>query len=105
MCQIFTTADPGLYACRSRSIRLRGVATSVRLENIYWQALEEIGARDGLGVPQLVARLPDEPDHTGALGDRAAAKLVAPGGGELRPAKAIRVGRAEHHRLGAVRPA
>ncbi len=35
MCQIFTTADPELYACRSRSIRLRGVATSVRLGNIY----------------------------------------------------------------------
>ncbi len=71
MCQIFTTADPELYACRSRSIRLRGVATSVRLENIYWNTLEEIGARDGLSVPQLVSRLHDELDHAGALGDRA----------------------------------
>jgi predicted DNA-binding ribbon-helix-helix protein len=71
MCQIFTTADPVLYACRSRSIRLRGVATSVRLENIYWNTLEEIGARDGLTVPQLVSRLHDELDHAGALGDRA----------------------------------
>ncbi|MFN3986629.1 MAG: ribbon-helix-helix domain-containing protein [Rhodocyclaceae bacterium] len=71
MCQIFTTADPELYACRARSIRLRGVATSIRLENIYWQALEEIGARDGLSVPQLVTRLHDELDAAGALGDRA----------------------------------
>lgn len=71
MCQIFTTADPELYACRSRSIRLRGVATSVRLENIYWNTLEEIGVRDGLTVPQLVSRLHDELDHAGALGDRA----------------------------------
>lgn len=71
MCQIFTTADPELYACRSRSIRLRGVATSVRLENIYWNTLEEIGARDGLTVPQLVSRLHDELEHAGALGDRA----------------------------------
>ncbi|HRQ57064.1 MAG TPA: ribbon-helix-helix domain-containing protein [Azoarcus taiwanensis] len=71
MCQIFTTADPELYASRARSIRLRGVATSLRLENIYWQALEEIGARDGLSVPQLVTRLHDELDEAGALGDRA----------------------------------
>ena len=42
MCQIFTSADPELYASRARSIRLHGVATSLRLENVYWQALEEI---------------------------------------------------------------
>ncbi|THF63781.1 aryl-sulfate sulfotransferase [Pseudothauera nasutitermitis] len=71
MCQIFTSADPGLYASRARSIRLRGVATSLRLENVYWQALEEIGRRDGLSVPQLVSRLHDELDEAGALGDGA----------------------------------
>lgn len=70
MCQIFTSADPELYASRARSIRLHGVATSLRLENVYWQALEEIGQRDGLSVPQLVARLHDELDAAGALGDR-----------------------------------
>ncbi len=71
MCQIFTSADPELYTSRARSIRLHGVATSLRLENVYWQALEEIGQRDGLSVPQLVARLHDELDAAGALGDRA----------------------------------
>lgn len=71
MCQIFTSADPGLYASRARAIRLHGVATSVRLENIYWQALQEIGERDGLSVPQLVARLHDELDDAGVLGDHA----------------------------------
>ncbi|HRP76304.1 MAG TPA: ribbon-helix-helix domain-containing protein [Rhodocyclaceae bacterium] len=70
MCQIFTTADPALYASRARSVRLRGVATSIRLENVYWQALEEIGARDGLTVPQLVTRLHDELEAAGTLGDR-----------------------------------
>lgn len=54
MCQIFIDADPtSFYASRSRSIRLRGVATSLRLEN-SWRVLEEIGARDGLSVPQLL---------------------------------------------------
>lgn len=60
MCEIFISADPELYACRSRSIRLRGVATSLRLENLFWQVLEEIGERDGLSVPQLLAKLYDE---------------------------------------------
>lgn len=71
MCEIFTRADPGLYACRARSVRLHGVATSIRLENIFWQVLEEIGARDGLSVPRLVARLHDELSAAGALDDRA----------------------------------
>ncbi|THF61212.1 ribbon-helix-helix domain-containing protein [Pseudothauera rhizosphaerae] len=71
MCQIFTSADPALYASRARSIRLHGAATSLRLENVYWRTLEEIGRRDGLSVPQLVARLHDELDEAGVLGDRA----------------------------------
>jgi len=60
MCQIFINADPELYATRSRSIRLHGVATSLRLEKLFWQVLDEIGERDGLSVPQLVSRLYDE---------------------------------------------
>ena len=71
MCQIFINADPELYSSRARSVRLRGVATSIRLENIYWQALEEIGGRDGLSVPLLITRLHDELDEAGVLGDRA----------------------------------
>lgn len=60
MCKIFISADPDLYRCRSRSLRLSGVATSIRLENLFWQVLEEIGARDDLSVAQLIARLYDE---------------------------------------------
>ena len=67
MCQIFIDADPKLYASRSRSIRLRGVATSLRLENLFWRVLEEIGARDGLSVPQLLGRLHDELKSSGRL--------------------------------------
>jgi predicted DNA-binding ribbon-helix-helix protein len=60
MCKIFIGANPDLYRCRSRSLRLSGVATSIRLENLFWQVLEEIGARDGLSVGQLITRLYDE---------------------------------------------
>jgi predicted DNA-binding ribbon-helix-helix protein len=60
MCQVFISADPQLYAHRARSVRLHGVATSIRLENMFWQVLGDIAARDGYTVPQLCTRLYDE---------------------------------------------
>jgi predicted DNA-binding ribbon-helix-helix protein len=60
MCQLFIGADPDLYRSRSRSLRLHGVATSIRLENLFWNILEEIGARDDMSVGRLLTRLYDE---------------------------------------------
>ncbi|MCJ7800457.1 MAG: ribbon-helix-helix domain-containing protein, partial [Polaromonas sp.] len=60
MCQVFIGADPALYKSRVRSVRLHGVATSIRLENLFWAVLGDIAQRDGLSVPQLCTRLHDE---------------------------------------------
>lgn len=60
MCQVFISADPALYQSRLRSVRLHGVATSIKLENLFWQVLDEIARRDGMSVPQLCAKLHDE---------------------------------------------
>ena len=60
MCQIFIRANAQSYEAATRSIRLHGVVTSVRLENLFWDTLEEIGARDGMTVPQLLSTLYDE---------------------------------------------
>jgi len=60
MCKIFISADPASYESRTRSVRLHGVVTSLRLENLHWAVLEEIAARDGLTVAQLIERLYDE---------------------------------------------
>lgn len=60
MCEIFIKADPALYECRARSIRLHGAVTSIRLENQFWHALEEIAARDGMTTSQLITKLYDE---------------------------------------------
>jgi predicted DNA-binding ribbon-helix-helix protein len=65
MCKIFINADPDLYRSRSRSLRLHGVATSIRLENLFWQVLTEIGQRDGMSAGQLITRLYDELHATG----------------------------------------
>ena len=48
--------------------RISDVATSIRLENLFWQVLEEIGARDGLSVAQLISRLYDELTEAGGQG-------------------------------------
>lgn len=60
MCQIFINADPQLYRCRARSVRLHGVATSIRLENLFWNVLDAIARRDDMSVPQLCTKLYDE---------------------------------------------
>jgi len=60
MCQVFISAQPYLYECRARSVRLHGVATSIRLENLFWNVLDDIATRDGMTVPQLCTRLYDE---------------------------------------------
>jgi predicted DNA-binding ribbon-helix-helix protein len=60
MCEIFVKADPALYASRARSLRLHGAVTSIRLENLFWQVLEEIAARDGMSTSQLITKLYDE---------------------------------------------
>ncbi|MEO3689916.1 ribbon-helix-helix domain-containing protein [Roseateles paludis] len=60
MCEVFITANPESYESRTRSVRLHGVVTSIRLENLHWEVLAEIGARDGLSVVQLVEKLYDE---------------------------------------------
>jgi len=60
MCEIFISADPASYESRTRSVRLHGVVTSIRLEQLYWDVLEEIARRDHMGVVQLIERLYDE---------------------------------------------
>ncbi|WP_411886169.1 ribbon-helix-helix domain-containing protein [Polaromonas sp. YR568] len=60
MCEVFISADPALYESRIRSVRLHGVATSIRLENLFWDVLGDVARRDGMSVPQLCTRLHDE---------------------------------------------
>lgn len=57
MCRLFIGADPDLWDVATRSMRIDGVSTSVRLENLFWTTLEEIGGRDGLSLAQLITRL------------------------------------------------
>ncbi|MDD2869982.1 ribbon-helix-helix domain-containing protein [Neomegalonema sp.] len=60
MCKLFAGADPELWASRTRSIRMDGMVTSLRLESLFWMKLEEIAAGEALNLPQLLRRLSDE---------------------------------------------
>lgn len=60
MCEIFVKADPSLYEAKAHSIRLHGVVTSIRLEKLFWQVLQEVAERDGMNTNQLITKLYDE---------------------------------------------
>lgn len=60
MCKLFIDADPALWKPHTRSFRMDGMVTSLRLEELFWRALETIGERDELTVPQLILRLYNE---------------------------------------------
>lgn len=60
MCKLFINADPEMWKPQTRSFRMDGMVTSVRLEELFWRALETIGERDDLTVPQLLLRLYNE---------------------------------------------
>ena len=57
MCKLFIGADAHLWKCSTRSLRIDGMVTSVRLENYFWNVLERIASRDDMNIPQMLTRL------------------------------------------------
>jgi predicted DNA-binding ribbon-helix-helix protein len=60
MCGIYINADPILYESRTRSFRIHGVITTVRLENLFWDVLHEIAGRESMTTSQFAVKLYDE---------------------------------------------
>lgn len=60
MCNIFAGQDPASYAYRTRSVRLGGHVTSIRLEAQFWSILDEIAQVQGMTTPRFLAKLYDE---------------------------------------------
>jgi predicted DNA-binding ribbon-helix-helix protein len=60
MCEFFVKADPILYESRSRSVRIHGVLTSVRLENMMWDTLAQMAIEDGRTTNSLLVQFHDE---------------------------------------------
>lgn len=60
MCEFFVKADPILYESRSRTVRIHGVLTSIRLENAVWDTLSEMAQAEGCTTNHLIATFHDE---------------------------------------------
>src|SRR5262245_25757860 len=60
MCHVFASQDPEIYRVVTRSIRLNGYSTSIRLEALFWSILDQIAAREGLSTPRFISTLYDE---------------------------------------------
>ena len=60
MCEFFVKADPISYEQRSRTIRIHGVLTSIRLENMVWDILAEMAEAEGCTTNALIVQFHDE---------------------------------------------
>ncbi|MEN9688590.1 MAG: hypothetical protein RI998_587 [Pseudomonadota bacterium] len=60
MCEYFVKADPIQYEQRTRSVRIRGMLTSIRLENTVWDVLAEMAEDEGCTTNALICQLHDE---------------------------------------------
>ena len=68
MSEYFVKADPILYEQRTRSVRIRGMLTSIRLENTVWDVLAEMAEDEGCTTNALICTLHDEIlDHRGEV--------------------------------------
>lgn len=60
MCHVFAGQEPERYASRTRRLRLNGQSTSIRLENAFWDVLDQIAERDGVSTPLFISTLHSE---------------------------------------------
>lgn len=78
MCNMYASVDPERYESVTRSVRLQGFVTSVRLENEFWEILETLAAEDSYSVSGFISKLYDEVmSRQGAVGNLTSMLRVA----------------------------
>ncbi|BCH30514.1 hypothetical protein MesoLjLc_24440 [Mesorhizobium sp. L-8-10] len=60
MCRVLATQDPRRFQPVSRSLRIAGHSTSIRLESAFWSVLDEIARGEGLSTSKFISALHDE---------------------------------------------
>ena len=60
MCEYFVKADPILYEQRTRTVRIHGVLTSIRLENMVWDTLAQMAEAQRCSTNHLIGQFHDE---------------------------------------------
>jgi predicted DNA-binding ribbon-helix-helix protein len=68
MCHLFAHQPQRDYESQTRSLRIGGHCTSIRLELAFWDTLEEIAATQNMSLAKFVTTLHDEVvDHHGEV--------------------------------------
>ena len=60
MCKVYAHADPILYESRTRSVRIHGLLTTIKVENLFWQVLTEMATQQQTTTNGLIVKLHDE---------------------------------------------
>jgi predicted DNA-binding ribbon-helix-helix protein len=60
MCRLFAALPLSAFTSETRSVRLGGHATSIRLEQAFWAILDEIAAKQGVSLAKFLTKLHDE---------------------------------------------
>jgi predicted DNA-binding ribbon-helix-helix protein len=68
MCHLFAHQPQRDYESQTRSLRINGHCTSIRLEMSFWDTLEEIAAKEGMSLAKFLTTLHNEVlDHHGEV--------------------------------------
>ena len=57
MCQIYASTEPARYDSETRSLRIQGCVTSVRLEQEFWNILGEMADEAACSTTELINKL------------------------------------------------
>lgn len=60
MCHVYASTDPSRYQSTTRSVRLQGYVTSVRLENEFWTILDTLASEQSMSTARFISQLYDE---------------------------------------------
>ena len=60
MCHVFASQDPAIYQTITRSVRLNGFSTSIRLEALFWSILDQIAKSQDMSTGRFISTLHDE---------------------------------------------
>jgi len=60
MCHVYASTDSARYESTTRSVRLQGFVTSVRLENEFWQILDRLAADQSMTTARFICTLHSE---------------------------------------------
>ncbi|CCO22936.1 ribbon-helix-helix domain-containing protein [Maridesulfovibrio hydrothermalis] len=60
MCEIYSSTPPAEYEQITRSVRINGVVSSIRLERRFWNILDELAAAEKTSTGKFISTLHNE---------------------------------------------